>query len=183
MSVPDQGYCPTCKCVLLLSDRGLCVWCDHPVACADPRRGHAVCMSDQVLSRANRMHQDGMSLNAICRELVGRTHYASPESMLDGLIRQFRNRGWYIRPRIEATRLAMTTHGISGTPEYQRLRRRRNWLVQGVRCSATARTGKPCGHWALKGSDLCRFHHPDHRDEVVAHTKRLNALRHPGGAS
>lgn len=190
---PEIGECPTCRTESLLNRQGRCVWCDTQVATppakrskakANVNRGVPVLMGDAVLEQAHELHKAGQSLRSISQELLPQTGYSSPKSLLMALSAQFRHRGWYIRPRIEATVKAHLKHGRTRDPKYRREQRRKSGEVRGVLCAGIKmgppRKGEPCQHYAMAGSDYCRQHDPALRDVVVAAALYARAQR--GGA-
>lgn len=193
-ATPDEGHCPTCKCTSLLNRRGQCVWCSTQVAMkpatrskagANKNRGVPICMSDDVLEQAHRLHMTGRSLNSIAKELVSETGYSSWQAMVMGLSTQFKHRGWYVRPRIEATVKASTKHGMARRGRrnnaYRAMLRRKHGLVRDVQCSGVRLSyphkGDRCQLMARAGSDYCRFHDPALRDEVVAVVTKARMAR------
>ena len=193
-AVPDEGFCPTCKCTSLLNRTGKCVWCDTQVAMkpstrskagANKNRGVPVCMTDDVLEEAHRLHMAGRSLNSVAKELVEKTGYSSWKAMVMGLSTQFKHRGWYVRPRTEATIKASTKHGMARRGRrnnaYWAMLRRKHGLVRDVQCKGVRLSyphkGDQCQLMARAGSDYCRFHDPEMRDEVVAVVTRARMAK------
>ncbi len=112
-TIPDEAYCPTCRAVSLTHKRGLCVWCDAPIATgtavlpavgARSTRGLTIHMDDATLAKARALYATGLSLRAVAAQLVGETSYASALSMAQALHLQFHRRGWQLRGRHEARR-------------------------------------------------------------------------------
>lgn len=194
---PDSGYCSKCAQVSLLTRAGLCAWCDHPVA---PRskatqpaerpkagrnanRGYPVLMGEDVMEEARIIYATGASLNAVARELLSRTGYASEKSLAVALGQQFRHRGWPVRGRIEQVVMDSTVHGLSRrgnvSPAYRAAGRRRRGEVRGVMCAGVRQNypgkNEPCKRAALAGSHFCYQHDPARREEIAEHLRNARA--------
>lgn len=85
-------------------------WWDHydeptnyrPRTGSRPHCGIPVNCDLATLQEAHALHVAGLSLRAVARELVAHTQYASAQTMANQLSTLFHNRGWYVRPRVEA---------------------------------------------------------------------------------
>lgn len=134
-------YCATCEDEALISDRGLCVWCDTPLtkepAAAPepdglrlvprpprpsnigPPRG-ARNMTFAVLQEAYELYLHGqdadgrpLSLRVVAARLLDRTDYSSVKSFTNCLSDAFREQGWPVRDRVAATVAAHYKHGLA----------------------------------------------------------------------
>lgn len=180
-----RAWCPTCACESMPDDRGLCVWCDTAIAdltppaparVIAPPRGVFSMLTDELLEEARRLYYiERRSLRAIARELHPRTGYASPNSLVMGLIAQFDAQGWPRRDRIAECVAVSTKHGLARRgakdPELRAKQRRDRGEVRGVMCAGVRvgypRKGAPCGRAALAGGDYCAAHDPGRRRQVL----------------
>jgi hypothetical protein len=107
-----------------------------------------------------------LSVRQVAERVWERLGYKSTQSCAESLDRLFRENGYQLRDRIEATRLASTKHGLAPKhgprPGYGPYRRRvlagkEDRPCKGVK-RQSPRKGQPCGRHALEGSDFCVSH-------------------------
>lgn len=184
MSIPDEGYCPTCRTTSLLSRRGWCVWCDTPVVAPrrkkQARRGAPrVKMTPELVEEALALYETGRSLRGIAREFLDRTQYANTRTMAQALGRQFEKRGVRLRSHVEQAVIQSRTHARleQRSPEAARARLAR--LVAGLperdQCSATTNDGRRCRLSAEIGSDVCHMHDPANAAAVARRVAAMHA--------
>lgn len=186
------AWCPTCR-EWAASDPGWpCAWCDTRL---EQRRGgwKRPDLIGRISERAARAihakYQTGISARTLGRELYQVLGYKNPRTCEMQIGVAFKRYGLPVRDRIEATRLASTTNGLSPRDWRERYRRRREAGL-GIhmeplqpRCKAVRvcypRKGEPCRKPAMRGSDYCISHDPARRDAVVANLERARAKARP----
>lgn len=131
-----------------------------------PQRPHF--LTDTQLLACHALYQQGASLNVIAAQIWDRVGYANVHSAQQALLRGFRRLGLARRDPTEATRLALTKHGLArkdgDKAAYSRWLRRRRGLQP--MCTETTGKGQPCRRTALRGSSFCLGHDPESREVV-----------------
>lgn len=181
-----MAWCPTCREWTVLSVGKPCAWCDTILI---RKRGGwkrpdlAARISPAAAQAIHHKYMAGVSARALGRQLYQVLGYKNARSCEIAIGDAFRRHHLPIRERTQATRLAVTTHGLSPRDHRERARRRRQAGLtitleppqprcKGVR-SQYPRKGEPCQRPAAKGSDYCVSHDPQRRAEVNAHLARL----------
>lgn len=148
------------------------------------RRGSPRRLSDEQVAEAYRRYrEEGISAHALAKELWREAGYSGPGSCETALGKAFREAGYEVRERIEATRLASTKHGMApkhgprpgyGTYKRRVLRGQEDRpLCQGKKATAPGK-GKPCERRASAGSEYCPGHDPEKQAKRRAHLARLH---------
>ena len=167
------AYCKTCadKVILKSNGSGACSWCDT-IVIEPPRVGGpqgARMMTEEQIVQAHRRHVDGASIRSIAGQLLPDTGYRSAKTIVEALRNEWTQRGWYIRPRIEASIAASTVHGRmrrdNRDPQLRAGQRRASGGVADMPLCAGHRTqyprkGQPCQTRARVGSAYCHQHDP-----------------------
>lgn len=187
----DQSWCPSCKEWTVLDAGRPCAWCDTILV---RRRGgwkrpdQTGRISETQARALHLLYQQGRSLNKIAELVWERLGYASRHSCQVALHGAFKRHGLPRRAQVEATRLAVTTDGLSPKDWRERSRRRRaaglttkdkqqrQPLCAAVR-SQYPRLGEPCSRPAARGSLYCVSHDPERREQRAAHLARMRAAR------
>lgn len=183
-------WCPTCDEEATPNAAGLCMFCDTPVEERTPRRRrgkpagkHGYITDDQVRA-CHALYMRGLSVRQVAEQIHPRTRYRSAASCANSLFGHFARLGLPRRDRIEAVKLACTTHGLAPKhgprPGYQTHKRR---VIRGQadqpRCEGVVlqgrRRGERCEHRAMFGSRWCQSHDPERADAVDAHLERMRA--------
>lgn len=198
--LPD-AHCPACRETVtpIVDQDGLpiCPWCDTPTLAH--RRGGwkrpdmtARCkFTDLQLQALHVAHvEQGMSINRLAKQTYNKVGYKSRHSAARAISAGFKRLGLPARDRIEATRLASTTHGRGGRDRDEQAYRRfmkaqRGWnSLQGPgrpRCKAVKTQppgkGQQCTRHALADSDYCTQHDPRRELERQAHMARMRRRR------
>ena len=173
------AYCPTCADQSILKGDGACSWCDTPIVTAS-RPGMpkgARLMTEQQVVQAHRLHVDGASIRSIAGQLLPDTGYRSAKTIVEALRVEWQRRGWYIRPRIEATIAASTIHGLHHDPAHRAALRRLTGEVADMPLCAGHRTqyprkGQSCQTRARVGSAYCHQHDPALDERRRAHLEQ-----------
>lgn len=184
-----RNYCPKCRETTALVERGVCQWCDTPLTHKAGRRpGQGCRLTDdqlRVLHAAHVTHE--RSIRDLAAQVWERAGYASLKACLEGIRNGWRRLGLEYRGRVEATRLASTTHGLTvggsrASEEFRALRRaqrRASGEVHGRRCEGVRtqypRKGQPCSRSALVDSVFCFQHDPRNREEIARHLEEARA--------
>lgn len=186
-------WCPVCEERTALTDAGICPFCDAPLvvkakrggwARPDLRGGRYTEAQLRVMYRAH--IEQGLSINQLAKRTYKKVGYGSHHSAATRVSEEWRRLGLPARERIEATRLASTTHGHGARDrdeqEYRRfLRDQRGWnSLQGPgrpNCKGVKRQppgqGKPCTRHAQEGSEYCYSHDPARELERQATLARM----------
>lgn len=141
-------------------------------------------MTDAQVRACHVLYAQGLSMRQVADRVWERAGYASSAGCARSLSDQFVRLGLPRRSVAEGTRLRMTKHGMAvkhgPRPGYQAYRRR---VLAGIpdqpMCPGVTRTGKPCRHRAVRGSDFCMVHDPARGEEFADHLARGRALRGP----
>lgn len=184
-------HCQTCRDEALISDAGLCVWCDTPLERPRPKRGGGKPagkygkLSDDQLRLAHRLYASrGLSLRRLGALLWERHGFASPKSCAGALHVGFVRLGLPRRGRVEATVAASLKHGRARRATQAAYKRwRREQAGYRPQCAATKRNppraGTRCTRRAMHGSDYCSNHEPSRqtaqRDQLAAMRDRIGA--------
>jgi hypothetical protein len=174
-------WCPKCKERTSLPDRGICPWCDTPLVVQVRRGGwkrpdlrRRSRLSDTQLRALHLAYvKHGVSINALAKRIYHQVGYKSHHSAATAISEGWKRLELPARDRIEATRLASTTHGHGARDRDEQAYRRflaeqRGWrALQGPgrpQCKAVKvnppGAGKPCGRPALADSEYCVSHDP-----------------------
>jgi hypothetical protein len=192
-STHTADWCPTCEERTSLTDRGTCPFCDSPLVVKAVRGGwtrpdlQGGKYTEAQLRVMYRAHiEQGMSINQLAKRTHAKVGYKSHHSAATRISEEWQRLGLPARDRIEATRLASTTHGHGARDRDERayrefLRDMRGWnSLQGPgrpNCKGVKRQppgqGQPCSRHALEGSDYCYAHDPARELERQAHTAKM----------
>jgi len=184
----EQSWCPTCREWTVLDAGRPCAWCDTTLVRKRGgfKRPDIVGRIDQRKARAiHAKYRTGVSARTLGRELHETLGYPNAKAAEVAIGSAFRRYGLPVRDRIEATRLASTTNGLSPRDWRERYRRRKTagYTIHleplqprcaGVR-SQYPRKGQPCQRPAARGSDFCFSHDPARRAEALAIVERARA--------
>lgn len=193
MSIPSEGYCPTCRTVSLLNRRGECVWCDHPIAVrvTEPKRrkgpspGVPLLMQEDVIVDARAMYAEGRALAAVAAELLPRTDYASVTTLAQALRKVFAYRGYPLRSKAEQLVTQSRKHARLMREDPLRAEERLARIMRGENpsrmCLGTitngTRAGQPCSRHARAGADYCNAHDPALRERQLERAAHMRSAR------
>lgn len=186
-------WCPACAERTGLTDRGVCAWCDTPLVHKGKRggwtrpdlRGRKL-TDTQLRALYCAYTEQGVSINALAKQIHERVGYKSHHSAAVAISEGWKRLNLPARDRIEATRLACTTHGQGARDRDEQAYRRfirdlRGWNslqgpgrppCKGVKAQPP-RKGKPCTRRAVEGSDYCYAHDPQRTLERQANLAKM----------
>jgi hypothetical protein len=154
-----------------------------------PRRRHGVArkLGEAELRAAHRRYRvEGLSVNALAKELWRGAGYRSWRACASALYGGFRDLGLPLRERIAAVRMASTVHGLApkhgprpGYGAYKRrvLRREADRPACAGHRTQPPRKGERCRRPARAGSRYCAAHDPELAPGRRAHLDRVHAGR------
>lgn len=143
-------------------------------------------ITDDQVRACHVLYMRGLSVRKVAEQIHPRTRYRSVASCANSLFGHFARLGLPRRDRIEAVKLACTTHGLAPKhgprPGYQTHKRR---VIRGQddqpRCegmvSQGRRRGERCGLRAMFGSRWCQTHAPERAEQVAAITSMMRNVR------
>lgn len=173
-------WCPKCKERTGLPERGICPWCDTPLVFKAKRGGWkrpdlrcSKLTDTQLRALYIAYNEHGMSVNALAKRVHAKVGYKSHHSCAVAISEGWKRLGLPARDRIEAVRLACTTHGRGARDRDEKayrefLRLQRGWRSQqgpgqerckGVKVNPPGR-GTPCPNPSMTDSDYCYAHNP-----------------------
>lgn len=133
-----------------------------PAAARGPRprvdRGRSYICDENTLVRAHAMHQDGMSVRAVAREIFDDCYSASPKALANGLLNAWRARGWEIRSQSAATVKANVDRAFR--PQCSHV------------SQASGRQGQRCERRCIGDDKTCWHHDPE---QIAAGLARIRA--------
>jgi hypothetical protein len=148
-------------------------------------------ISDEQLEALYRLYVERKwSVRKIAEQVWEQFGYKSQRACTNALHSAFRQQGYELRDRIEASIIASTKHGLAAKhgPRigYARYKRERHELYHGKNskpyrptCKGVKTTspnkGKPCTRPAMAGSDYCWGHDPGREQERVANMAAMRA--------
>lgn len=191
MSVAD--YCPKCNERTSLPERGVCPWCDTPLrhkrAGGKPAGKHGKLNDAQLRALHHAYVTQDKSVNALAKLIYAKVGYASHHTCSRGIYDGWARLGLERRERIEAVRLACTTHGHGARDRDEKayrefLKQMRGWNAQQgpgqEQCAAVKvnppRKGQRCQRPSLEDSDYCTAHDPRRELARQAHLARTRRL-------
>lgn len=183
-------WCPSCEEWTSLTDRAVCAWCDTPLE--RRRRGgwkrpdlRGSKYSDAQLRALHLVYdRDGVSINQLAKRTYGKVGYKSHHSAAVAISAAWKRMGLPARGRIDAVKLACTTHGLAPKhgprPGYGTYKRRQHRPDQ-PRCAALKtqppRKGTRCTRPAMVGAEFCFAHDPQRTLELQANVARMRKRR------
>lgn len=191
-----EMWCPRCEDWTSLVATGRCAWCGGKLDEQRKRRGGwkrpdlaGGKLSDKQLRALHLAHvHQGMSINALAKQIHERVGYRSHHSAAVCISQGWKRLGLRARDRIEATRLASTTHGQGARDRDEQAYRRflaaqRGWIALTrpgrPRCSAMKvnppGAGERCSRPSLTDSEFCQSHDPRRESHRRAHLAHLRA--------
>lgn len=149
-----------------------------------PRGVPSLIPEEQVRAAWILHQQAGLSLREIGRRKWQAWGYKNAHTAANALSSQLQRLGFTAKPNTHTVVAMSTTHGkaprylrpgdegYEAWREHVKQQRRDRGDVRGVRCAGIRlgypRKGQPCQLFARAGSDFCRHHDPDLREEIVA---------------
>lgn len=192
-----EAWCPTCDEWTSPVDSGRCLWCDGELDTSRRRRSGrkpgrkpgSGRLTDQQLRVLHLAHvRQQASINQLAKQIHERIGYRSHHSAAVAISAGWKRLGLPARDRIEATRLASTTHGHGARDRDEQAYRRflaaqRGWrALQGPgqpQCKAVKTqppgVGQRCQRPAVTGSEFCQSHDPTRAAKREATLARMRA--------
>ena len=137
----------------------------------------ATCISEELITEAYRLYQQGMSLRAVAAKLFKQTSYSSPKSATNGIHQQFVRRGWPLRDRKQLMSERNFRHGKATRAGDKAAYKRWARAAKAAPCSAVKqnapRKGHPCSLNAMKGSQFCYMHNPQNKAKLESQLAQM----------
>lgn len=192
VELEPEAYCHACR-EDVTPIGGRCPWCDAEIGERPLRSirrvGQGRLLTDDQVRTAHRLHwSEGLSMRELGRRLYVQYGYASAKSCATALSVAFTKLALQRRDRIEATRLASTTHGLSPRPRLDesaavreaRARYRREARARyRLRCEAITNFGTRCPNYAQPDGLVCRHHTPEGLERNARVLERARAAQRP----
>lgn len=189
-----EAYCPHCRRPTTIDTHGRCmhIACDQIVLGGTlpvVKRGPAArYISAALLHEAYDLYLQGYSTRRVAALIVDRTGYANARTCAVQLCSQWRQMGWPLRDRIQATVAVSFKHGLASRDPATRdaAHRRRMRVARGeiqdIQCAAIKTRygkgrGERCRRPAMLDGAYCHNHEPRLRDLVHSHLAELRARR------
>lgn len=188
MTLPD--YCPKCQERTSLPERGVCPWCDTPLVArkrgGKPPGVFGKLTDPQLRALHHAYVTQGQSVNALAKLIYAKVGYKSHHTASRAIYAGWARLGLERRERIEAVRLACTTHGHGARDRDEKayrefLKQMRGWRTQQgpgqEQCIAVKKLppqkGRRCARPSLEDSEYCQSHDPRRELERQATLARM----------